>query len=180
MSHQILQGGECIARHSLTGGLDQPLVPVLSSSDCLGLRVARWLRQTRKNGFDKSIQQGMERLLTPDNPQVVAGHALKSSRDPVFALSELGPPAQFVLNCRPDERARTCVPPSFHGFIDPNPIFPAQSDGDSGTARRSHVLSHKITPSITKRLSKTQISPGNFPVKHLSNTDAISFDDARG
>jgi hypothetical protein len=179
MSHQILEGGECVAGHGLTGCLDQPLVPVLGSSDCLGLRVARWLWQTRKNRFDKSIQQGMERLLTPDNPQVVTGYVLKSSRDPIFALGQFGPPVEFVLDCRPDECARTCVPPSFHGFIDPNPIFPAQSDGDSGTARRSHVLSHKITPSITKRLSKTQISPGKFPVKHLSNTDAISFDDAR-
>jgi hypothetical protein len=122
----------------------------------------------------------MERLLTADNPQVVTGYVLKSSRDPIFALSELGPPAQFILDCRPDERARTRVPPSLHGFIDPNPIFPAQSDGDSGTARRSHVLSHKIAPSITKRLSKTEISPGNFAVKHLSNTDAISFDDEKG
>jgi hypothetical protein len=105
---------------------------------------------------------------------------LKTSRDPIFALSELGPPAQFVLDCRPDERARTCVPPSFHGFIDLNPIFPAQSNGDSGTTRRSHVLSHKVAPSITKRLSKTQISPGHFSVKHLSNTDAIWFDGAKG
>jgi hypothetical protein len=180
MSHQILQVGECVAGHGLTCGLDQPVIPVLTPGDCLGLGVARWLWQTRKNRSDKSIQQGMERLLSPDNPKVVTGNVLKPSRDPIFALRELGPPAQFVLDCRPDERARTCVPPSFHGFIDPNPIFPAQSDCDSGTARRSHVLSHKIASSITKRLSKTQISPGNFAVKHLSNTDALSFDDARG
>jgi hypothetical protein len=146
MSHQILQGGECVARHGLTGCLDQPLVPVLSASDCLGLRVARWLWQTRKNRLDKSIQQGMERLLTPDNPQVVTGYVLKSSGDPIFALGQLGPPAQFVLDCRPDERAGTGIAPRFDDFVNSDPIFPAQSDGDSGFARRSHVLSHEIAP----------------------------------
>jgi hypothetical protein len=158
MSHQILQGGDCVAGHGLTGGLDQTVVPVLSSGDGLGLRVARWLWQTRKNRFDKGIEQGMERLLTPDNPQVVTGYVLKSSRDPIFALSELRPPAQFVLDGRPDERAGAREASRFDGLVDPNPIFPAQSDGDSGTSRRSHVLSHKIASSITKRLSKTQIS----------------------
>ncbi len=65
-----------------TGSLDQPVVPVLGSGDSLGLRVDRWLRQARKNRFDKSIQQGVERLLAPDNAEVVTGHAFKSSRDP--------------------------------------------------------------------------------------------------
>ncbi len=45
----------------------------------------------------------------------------------VFALGQLGPPVEFVLDCRPDERARARVAPRFDGFIDPIPIFPAQS-----------------------------------------------------
>jgi len=53
MSHQILQGGECVAGHGLTGGLNQPVVPVFGACDGLGL----------------------------------------------------GPAAEFVLDCRPDERA---------------------------------------------------------------------------
>jgi hypothetical protein len=176
---QILKRGECIAGHASTGSFDQEVVPVLGSGDGLGLGVDRWLRQARKHCFDKGIEQSVERLLAPDNAEVVTGHAFKPSRNQVFGFGQLGPAIEFVLDCRPDERARTCVPPSFHGFIDPNPIFPAQSDGDSGSARRSRVLPHKNAPSITKRLLKAQISPGNFAVKHLSNTDAISFDDSK-
>jgi hypothetical protein len=179
MCQQILQAGEGIAGHGLTGGLDQPVVPVLGSGDSLGLGVDRWLRQAGKHGFDKSIEQSVERLLAPDNAGIVTGHAFKPSRNQVLGFGQLRPAIEFVLDCRPDERARTCVPPSFHGFINPNPIFPAQSDGDSGSARRSRVLPHKSAPSITKRLLKRQISPGNFAVKHLSNTDAISFDDSK-
>jgi hypothetical protein len=60
MSHQILQGRESVAGHGLTGGLDQPVVPVFGSGGGLGLGVARWLRQARKHCFDKSIQQRMK------------------------------------------------------------------------------------------------------------------------
>jgi hypothetical protein len=41
----------------------------------------------------------MERLLAPDNVEIVTGDALESSCDPIFALGRLGPPAQFVLDC---------------------------------------------------------------------------------
>jgi hypothetical protein len=133
--------------------------PDFGSCDGLGLCVARWLRHTRENRFDKSIQQRMERWLAPDNAEVVTGHALKSSSDPIFALGQFGPPGQFVLDRRPDEGAGTREASRFDGFVDPIPIFPTQSDGDSGSARPSHVLSHRITPSITKRVSKPQILP---------------------
>jgi hypothetical protein len=156
---QVFKRGEGIAGHASPGSLDEEVVPVLGSGDGLGLGVDRWLRQARKHRFDKSIEQSVERLLAPDNADIVTGHALKPSRDQVFGFGQLGPALEFVLDCRPDERARTCVTPSFHDFIDPNPIFPTQSHGDSGSACRSRVLSHKIAPSITKRLSETQISP---------------------
>jgi hypothetical protein len=159
MCHQILQASDGIAGHASTGSLDQEVVPVLGSGDGLGLCVDRWLRQARKNSFDKSIQQRVERLLAPDNADIVTGHAFKPSRNQGFGFGQLGSTGQLVLDCRPDERARTGVAPSFHGFINPNPIFPTKSHGDSGSARRSCVLSHEIAPSITKRLSETQISP---------------------
>jgi hypothetical protein len=142
----------------------------------LGLGVDRWLRQASKHCFDKSIEQSVERLLAPDKAEVVTGHAFKPSRNQVFGFRQLGSAIEFVLDCRSDERARTGIAPRFYDFIDPNPIFPTQSHGDSGSARRSCVLSHEIAPSVTKRLSKTQSSPGNFAVEHLSNMDAISFD----
>jgi hypothetical protein len=175
---QVLKRGEGIAGHASPGSLDQEMVPVLGSCDGLGLRVDRWLRQACKNCFDKSIQQSVERLLAPDDADIVTGYAFKASRNQVFGFGQLRPAIEFVLDCRPDERARTGVAPSFHCFIDPNPIFPTQSHGDSGSARRSCVLSHEIAPSITERLSETQISPGHFAVKHLSNMDAISFDES--
>src|SRR5665213_2814160 len=156
---QVLKRGEGIAGHASTGSLDQEVVPVLGSGDGLRLGVDRWLGQARENCFDKRIEQSVERLLAPDNAGIVTGHAFKPSRNQVFGFGQLGPAIELVLDCRPDERARTCVTPSLHGFIDPNPIFPTQSHGDSGSARRSRVLSHKIAPSITKRVSKTQISP---------------------
>jgi hypothetical protein len=156
---QVLKRGEGIAGHASTGSLDQEVVPVLGSGDGLGLCVDRWLRQARKNGFDKSIEQSVERLLAPDNADIVTGHAFKASRNQVFGFTQLGSTVQLVLNCRPDERARTGVAARFDGLVDPNPIFPTQSHGDSGSARRSRILSHKIAPSITKRLSETQISP---------------------
>jgi hypothetical protein len=156
---QLLKPGEGIAGHASPGSLDQEVVPVLGSGDGLGLGVDRWLWQARKHCFDKSIEQSMERLLAPDNADIVTGHAFKPSRNQVFGFGQRGPPIEFVLDRSPDERARTCVTPSFHDFIDPNPIFPTQSHGDSGSVCRSPVLSHKIAPSITKRLSETQISP---------------------
>ena len=101
----------------------------------------------------------MERLLAPDNADIVTGHAFKASRNQGFGFGQLGSTVQLVLDCRPDERARTGIASRFYDFVNPNPIFPTQSHGDSGSACRSRVLSHKIVPSITKRLSETQISP---------------------
>jgi hypothetical protein len=116
------------------------------------------LRQARKNCFDKSIQQSVEGLLAPDNADIVAGHAFKPSRNQGFGFGQLGSTGQLALDCRPDERARTGIAPRFDCFVDPNAIFLAQSDPDPGPACRARVLSHKIAPSITKRLSETQIS----------------------
>src|SRR3984885_6695562 len=148
---QVLKPGEGIAGHATPGSLDQEVVPVFGPGDGLGLGVDRWLRQARKHCFDKSIEQSMERLLAPDNADIVTGHAFKPSSNQVFAFSQLGAAVEFVLDCRPDERTRTCVTPSLHGFVDPNPIFRTQPHGDSGSACRSRVLSHKIAPSLTKR-----------------------------
>jgi hypothetical protein len=91
MPHQILPGGECVAGHGLTGGLDQQVVPVLGASDSLGPRIVGWLRHARKNGFDKSIQQGVERLLASDNSGIVTGHAFESSCNPSFRLGQFRP-----------------------------------------------------------------------------------------
>jgi len=65
-----------------------------------------------------------------------------------FAVSSnLGPPVEFVLDCRPDERAGTGIAPRFDDFVNSNPIFPAQSDRDPGPTCRACVLSHKAAPS---------------------------------
>jgi hypothetical protein len=145
MSHDILQGGRCIASYGLTGSLDQRMVSILRSGDGLGLRVDRWFRQARKNGFDKSIQQCVERLLAPHNAEVVTGHALKSPSDSILALGQFRSPVEFALDCRPDERARAREASRFDGLVDPFPIFPTQSHGDSGSARRSRILSHNCS-----------------------------------
>jgi hypothetical protein len=176
---QVLKRGVGIAGHASPGSLDQEVVPVLGSGDGLGLGVDRWLRQAGKHCFDKSIEQSVERLLAPDNAEVVTGHAFKPSRNQVFGFGQLGPAIEFVLDCRPDEGAGAREASRFDYLVDPNPIFPAESDRNPGRARRSRVLSHKIAPSITKRLSKTQISPRKLAVKHLSNTVGISFDDPK-
>jgi hypothetical protein len=86
MCHQILQASDGIAGHASTGSLDQEVVPVLGSGDGLGLCVDRWLRQARKNCFDKSIQQSVERLLAPDDADIVTGHAFKASRQQGFGF----------------------------------------------------------------------------------------------
>src|SRR5580658_3500235 len=116
MCHQILQASDGIAGHASTGSLDQEVVPVLGSGDGLGLRVDRWLRQARKNCFDKSIQQSVERLLAPDNADIVTGHAIKPSGNQGVGLGQLGSTVQLVLDCRSDERARTGIAPRFYGL----------------------------------------------------------------
>jgi hypothetical protein len=121
------------------------VVPILGSGYRLGLRVARWFRQARKNCFDKSIQQSVERLLAPHNAEVVTGHALKSPSDSILALGQFRPPVEFALDCRPDERTGAREASRFDGFVDPFPIFPTQSHGDSGSARRSRLLSHNCS-----------------------------------
>jgi len=50
----------------------------------------RWLRQARKNGFDKSIQKSVERLLAPDNADIVTGHAFRASGNQGFGFGQLG------------------------------------------------------------------------------------------
>jgi hypothetical protein len=116
------------------------------------------LRQARKNCFDKSIQQSVEGLLAPDNADIVAGHAFKPSRNQGFGFGQLGSTGQLVLDCRPDERARTDIAPRFDGLVNPNPIFLAQSDRDPGPACRACVLPHKAAPSLTKRIFETDSS----------------------
>jgi hypothetical protein len=96
--------------------------------------------------FDKSIQQGVERLLAPDNAEIVTGHAFKTSGNPILSFGQLGPPVQFVMDCRPDERTRARIATHFDRFHDPIPIFSAQSDRDPGSACRACVLSHKVAP----------------------------------
>ena len=85
------------------------------------------LRHARKNGFDKSIQQGVERLKVPHNAEIVTGNPFEVSCDPIFGLGQLGPPVQFVMDCCPDERTRARIAPRFEHFVDPIPIFSAQS-----------------------------------------------------
>jgi hypothetical protein len=86
MSHQILQGGACVACHALTGSFDQQMVSVFGASDGLRARIAGWLRHARKNGFDESIQQGVERLLAPDYAGIVTGLPFETSGNPAFGL----------------------------------------------------------------------------------------------
>jgi hypothetical protein len=161
MPHQILPGGECVAGHSLPGSLDQQVVPVLGSSDSLGPRIVRRLRHACKNGLDEGIQQGVERLLPPDNSGIVTGHALESSYDPIFSLGQLRSSAQFVLDCRSDEGTWAPIASRFDRFRDPIPIFPAQPDRDPGCPRRTCVLLHKAAPSLTKRIFETDSSASN-------------------
>jgi hypothetical protein len=158
MCHQILQASEGIAGHASTGSLDQEVVPVLGSGDGLRLGVDRWLRQAGKHGSDKSIQQRVERLLATGNADIVTGHAFKASRNQGFGFTQLGSTVQLVLNCRPDECARTGVAARFDGLVNPNPIFLAQSDSDPGPTCRACVLSHESTPSLTKRIFATDSS----------------------
>jgi hypothetical protein len=82
---QVFKRSEGIAGHASTGSLDQEVVPVLGSGDGLGLRVDRWFRQARKNGFDKSIQQSVECLLA--SVLVSAGPAIgrPDEREPEFS-----------------------------------------------------------------------------------------------
>ena len=82
---QVLKRGEGIAGHASTGSLDQEVVAVLGSGDGLGMGVDRWLRQARKHCFDKSIEQSVERLLAPDNADIVAEQASKAFGNQVFA-----------------------------------------------------------------------------------------------
>jgi hypothetical protein len=63
--------------------------------------------------FCKSIQQSVERLLAPDNADIVTGHAFKPSHNQGFGFGQLGSAVQFVLDCRPDGRTRA----SRHSWI---------------------------------------------------------------
>src|ERR1700683_1612656 len=120
---QVLKRGEGIAGHASTGSLDQEVVAVLGSGDGLGMGVDRWLRQARKNCFDKSIEQSVERLLAPDNADIVAEQASKAFGNQVFGFGQLGSTVKFILNCRPDERAGAGITSRFDGLVNPNPIF---------------------------------------------------------
>jgi hypothetical protein len=97
----------------------------------------RWLWQAGKNGFDKSIEQSVERLLAPDNAKVPPGNQ-------VFGFGQLGPAlSSFSIAARMNAlglvNPRALTAPSIRSR------FPTQSHGDSGSARCSRILSHNCS-----------------------------------
>jgi hypothetical protein len=100
-------------------------------------------------------------LLSSDNSGIVTGQAFEPSCNPTFGLSQLGPPIQFVLDCRPDKGTRARIASRFDTLGDPILIFPAQSDRDPGSACRSCVLLHNAAPSLTKRIFEADSSASN-------------------
>jgi hypothetical protein len=100
----------------------------------------------------------------------------ESSCDAILGLTQLRPPVQFVLDCRPDERILTRIGSRFDRFIDSIPVLSAQSIVILAP-RTAPFLSHKVALQLLRGFRDRFLSV-KYAVKHLSNADVILFDDS--
>src|SRR5579863_3643939 len=174
MLHQILHGGTGVARHRLTGGLDELVITVSRAGDGLGSRFGRRFRHAGQNRFGESVHQGKKRLLPPSNAEDIVRNAIKARSHPLICAGKFGSPVQFVSDRRSNERAGTCVTFGLRRLIDLTLLFSGQPDRDSGVAESTRALCHSkpYTYKGSERHFWT-FSPPEFCVEHRSNTQRI-------